>query len=100
MQVHIRPAADADLGSIFDWIAAEDVAAAERLIERIADAARRLGDFPERGRQRPEIGEGVRSLVLGRYLILYRVTPRQVEVVRIVHGARELGGLLGLSKEE
>ncbi len=64
------------------------------------DAARRLADFPERGTPRPELGRGARSLVVGRYLILYRVGPDSVDILRIVHGARELGALLEGDEEE
>jgi toxin ParE1/3/4 len=92
--VLIRPAADRDMDEIFAWIAADDPAAAERLVSRIFDAAKSLARFPEKGPRRPEIGEAARSLVVGRYLILYRVGPDSVDILRIVHGARDLGGLL------
>jgi plasmid stabilization system protein ParE len=33
-------------------------------------------------------------MVVGRYLLLYRVGPDSVDILRIVHGARELSGML------
>ena len=57
-------------------------------------SAEHLADFPEIGQARPEIGEGARSLVVGRYLVLYRVTETQVDIGRFVHGAREVTGVL------
>lgn len=99
-RVYIRPSADYDLDDIYAWIAADDPAAADRFVEHLVAAARSLGDFPERGRQRREVGEGVRSFPVGRYLILYWITPRQVEVVRFVHGARDLRGLVDKAEEE
>lgn len=92
--VFILPSADADLGEIFDWIASDDPDAAERFVNRLVDSARRLSAFPERGTSRPEIGAGLRSLVVGSYLILYRVSPERVDIVRFAHGARELERLL------
>jgi toxin ParE1/3/4 len=92
-RVYIRPSADYDLDDIYVWIAADDPAAAARFVERLVSAARSLGDFPERGRSRAELGQGLRSLTIGHYLILYRISPRQVEILRFVHGARDLRGL-------
>lgn len=93
--VLIRPSADADMDGIFAWIARDDPRAAERLIQRIFEVAKRLARFPESGTPRPELGPNARSIVVGRYLILYRIGPDCVDIVRVVHGARELGPLLG-----
>ncbi|MGQ0659591.1 type II toxin-antitoxin system RelE/ParE family toxin [Sphingosinicella sp.] len=92
--VFIRRSADRDLDDIFAWIAADDPAAAERLVHRLVSAARRLADFPDSGTPRPELGKGIRSLPAGRYLLLYGVGPDSVEIVRFVHGARDLSGLV------
>ena len=93
MRVTIRPSADHDLDDIFDWIAEDNPDAAERHVRRLVDAALALRDFPERGPLRPEIGEGVRSLTVARYLILYRIESDVVEIVRFIHGARDLRGI-------
>lgn len=93
MRVTIRPSADHDLDDIFDWIAEDDPDAAERYVRRLVDVALSLCTFPERGPLRPEIGEGVRSLTIGRYLVLYRTEGNTVEIVRFVHGARDLRGI-------
>ncbi|PKP92666.1 MAG: type II toxin-antitoxin system RelE/ParE family toxin [Alphaproteobacteria bacterium HGW-Alphaproteobacteria-16] len=95
MRVAILPSADRDLDELYDWIAEDDPDAAARHVRRLTAAALNLRDFPMRGMARPEIGEGTRSLVVGRYLVLYRVSAERVEIVRFVHGAREVGGLWG-----
>ena len=69
-----RGSADDDLDEIYAWIAAHDPGAAERHVRRLVASAEHLADFPEIGQARPEIGEGARSLVVERYLVLYRVT--------------------------
>ncbi len=91
--VFILPSADADLSEIHDWIANDDLRAADRLVDRLVEATRRLKDFPDRGTPRPELSDAARSLVVGNYLILYRVGPERVDIVRIVHGARDLSDL-------
>ncbi|MGE0280248.1 MAG: type II toxin-antitoxin system RelE/ParE family toxin [Rhizobiaceae bacterium] len=54
------------------------------------DRAKQLADFPELGAAHHEIANGVRFLTSGRYLILYRIDDRQVEIVRVLHGARDV----------
>ena len=82
------------MDDIWLHIAADDPAAATRMVERLAAGVARLADFPESGPARPEIGAGARSIVVGRYLVLYRITGKYVEIVRVIHGAREITGLL------
>ncbi|QIG78682.1 type II toxin-antitoxin system RelE/ParE family toxin [Stakelama tenebrarum] len=91
-RVHILPSADRDLGEIYHWIAQDDPLAAEAHVRRLVAAAQQLRDFPERGMARPEIGEGARSWAVGRYLLLYRTGKERVEIVRFLHGARDMGG--------
>jgi toxin ParE1/3/4 len=76
------------------------LAAADRLVARIAGATQRLADFPESGTQRPELAGDARGGVVGSYLILYRVGPGSVDILRIVHGARELTALLARNGKE
>jgi len=95
MKIRRFPRAIRDVDALWDKIAADDPDAADRMVERLAAAAGRLVDFPESGRPRPELGEGVRGIVVGRYLVLYRIGPDSVDVVRVVHGARALEGLIG-----
>ncbi len=96
--VLIRPAANADADDIFAWIARDDPVAAGRLVQRIFEAARRLADFPQSGTPRPELAPDARSIVVGNYVVLYRVGPDSVDILRIVHGARELTALPGVSE--
>ena len=88
------PDADADLIDIYVWIAQENPEAAARLVQRLVAAVRRLADFPESAPIRPDIVPGVPSLVVGRYLVLYRVEADRIDVVRVVHGSRDVAALL------
>ena len=94
MRIRRFPQAVRDVDEIWEWIAAEDMAAADRLAARIAGATQRLADFPESGTPRPELAGDARSVVVGSYLVLYRVGPDSVDILRVVHGARELTALL------
>jgi toxin ParE1/3/4 len=94
LRIRRLPRAIRDVDDIWLHIAADDPAAATRMVERLAAGVARLADFPESGRARPEIGAGARSVVVGRYLVLYRINGEFVDIVRVIHGAREIMELL------
>jgi toxin ParE1/3/4 len=80
--------AEKDLIEIWSYIANENTDAADRLMHEFERRSRSLAVLPYRGRLRPDIRTGVRNLVVGNYLILYRVSEDEVEIVRYVHGRR------------
>ncbi len=86
--------AQEDLLGIWRDVAAEDPAAADRLYDRLEARLRILHDYPEVGRARPDIAADARMLVEDPYLILYRVIADGVQVVRVLHGARDISGRL------
>ncbi len=79
-----------DLLDIWSYIAAKNLAAADRVFDRIENTCRALKDFPQLGRIRPEVGDGARSIGVDRWLVFYRVLDGGVQVVRIVDGVRDL----------
>ncbi|MEC5322152.1 type II toxin-antitoxin system RelE/ParE family toxin [Aurantimonas sp. A3-2-R12] len=85
-----RPHAEADLIEIWLHIALDSPLAADRQIDRIGERIIRLALFPEMGVARPDIAEGVRVLSVPPFLVLFQVDSDKVEIVRIVHGARDL----------
>jgi toxin ParE1/3/4 len=66
--------AEEDLIQIWSHIAIEDERAADRVLDAIDRKIRLLGRHPMLGRKREDIGGGVRSLISGSYLILYRLS--------------------------
>ena len=75
-------------------IAADNPAAADRLIDEIDAKLRLLAEAPNLGRARDDIAPNVRHFPVGNYLIFYTPGPDASSVVRILHGARSLEGLL------
>ncbi len=82
--------ARADLDELWNSIALQSLASAERLMARLDYRIRSLAQFPETGIARPEIFENLRLLVEGNYLILYLLRDGIVIILRVVHGARDL----------
>jgi toxin ParE1/3/4 len=87
------PLAKRDLIDIFVAIAIHNRPAARRIVRRLDHRISLLADYPELGPKHPDIVEELRMLVEGNYLILYRVHPGIVEIVRVLHGARDLSSL-------
>ena len=79
-----------DLLDIWRFIAANSPAAADDMARLPLDKARSICDAPRMGRARPDIRDDVRQWRVGDYLILYRETPGAVEIVRYVHGRRDI----------
>ena len=94
MTFRFTPAAEADLAELMDYVALDNPVAALRLIDRIEQACRMLGERPLLGGAGPELAPQARSWVVGEYLILYRPCPDGVDIVRVVHGARYLDDLV------
>jgi toxin ParE1/3/4 len=67
--------------------------AADRVLDEIEGKFDALGDFPEIGVARDDVRPGLRMLVSGAYVILYRVGADGVDIVRVVHGRRDLEAL-------
>ena len=88
------PAAEDDLIEIWCAIAVDSPKAADRLLDAIVDRVTGLSGFPEMGPLRPYIAPEVRVLTIESYLIMYRLSDDVVEIVRVVHGMRDVTALL------
>jgi len=87
--------AEADLREIWRYVAADDPAAADRVVLRIDERMQILRQFPRIGALRNDVRRGMRMLVEGNYLLLYQYDARkdEVDLVAVVDGRRELSGL-------
>lgn len=65
------------------------------MIDRIEKRALSLGTFPERGTRLsiPNV-DGLRFILERPYLVIYRASPTSVEIVAVLHGARDIAAEL------
>lgn len=89
-EVYSTRRARADLSDIWLTIAIDNIAAADRLLDRIEETCRKLAENKLLGRARPELGENVRSLPIGAYVLFYVPVSDGIELIRILHGARDI----------
>jgi toxin ParE1/3/4 len=88
----LRVSADArgDLADIWWFIAQNNEPAADKIITTITKKFDELVVSPGMGRKRNELSPGLRSFPIGKYLILYQPIEDGIEIVRVVHGARDI----------
>jgi toxin ParE1/3/4 len=82
--------ADEDLITIWLEIAADSPVAADRVLDAIERRWQQLAQHPQSGLARDDIEAGIRHLVVGQYLTLYRILDNGVEIVRVLHGRRNI----------
>ncbi|HTU42840.1 MAG TPA: type II toxin-antitoxin system RelE/ParE family toxin [Candidatus Aquilonibacter sp.] len=97
MRLRVAAEAEADLDEIWSYVATEggDADVAERLINSITDHFFMLSKRPYLGRRRDyDLRPGLRSLSVGAYVIIHRVEGRDVFILHVLHGRRDLKGIL------
>ncbi len=90
MGVIVSEEAQEDVIAIWDRISEDNPGAADAFIDHIDARFEMLARNPHAGRQRDELGYGIRSVVLGDYVIFYRITTPDITIMRVVHGARDI----------
>jgi plasmid stabilization system protein ParE len=93
----LMPAAELDLAEIVDYIARDSPQNAMKVFDRIHLAARNIAEMPGMGHRREDVTDKpVLFWAVYSYLLVYRPDKRPLEILRIVHGARDLPRVLGL----
>ncbi|HEY4191768.1 MAG TPA: type II toxin-antitoxin system RelE/ParE family toxin [Mesorhizobium sp.] len=90
MKYRLLPHAEADIEEIGDHISRQSPKAALRLIEAFAQRWELLALHPFSGIAREDIAADVRSIVVGEYLTFYRVGAEAIEILRVLHGRRDI----------
>ncbi len=92
-RIRISPRASEDLLELWDYIADDSVANADGFIDKLHETMEMLGRQPKSGRRREELAAGIQCFPLGRYMIFYRGVRDVIEIVRVLHGSRDIGSI-------
>ncbi len=85
----------ADLCEIEDYINKNNIFAAQNLIHRLELRCKSLTRNPHLGSKRDYLKPGLRTITESKnYLICYRIRKDSIEVLRILHGARDVEKIL------
>jgi toxin ParE1/3/4 len=88
--ITLSPAAYSDAAEIWAYVAENNEAAANRLLVKFEDTFKSLAKYPRLGKAVDIVYPGLRFLPEGNYLIFYRLREERLEIVRILHGARDI----------
>ena len=84
-----HPQARSDLDEIWDFLRANNLDAADRMIAEILSAIRTLVPFPNQGHRRPDLtSRPLRFIRVREYLIAYAPEEKPLWVVAVMHGQR------------
>ena len=98
--LRVRPAAIADVDEMALYIARDNLDAALRFYDAVDRTYRQIRQHPRRYPRfeldEPRLGELRKCAVAGfrRYLVFYGIDGDAVEVIRVLHGARDLPSVL------
>jgi len=89
-----------ELEAIADWIARDNPGRAFSFVEELRKACLDIGRRP---RAYPYLelrrAEGIRRRVHGNYLIFYRIRTDMVEILHVIHGARDYAQIVFANDE-
>jgi len=97
--LYIRPRASADIDDIADYITTDSPEVATRFLDSIEQAFARISEQPGIGSRRytqppyPEILRFWPVPTFQKYLVFYLDLPDCIDVLRVLHGARDIPNL-------
>jgi toxin ParE1/3/4 len=99
IQIRFSESAKQDLRDIWRGLAEySGLSFADSTLAKIESKFRLLVEFPESGRVRDELLAGLRSYPAGNFVIFYRIIATTVEVVRVIHGRRDIDAIFNESE--
>jgi plasmid stabilization system protein ParE len=97
----LTPRAEQDVSDIWDYIADDSIEAADRVLAALENMMHRLAKNPGIGHIREELADRrYRFFLVYSYLIVYRSENQPLQVIRVLHAARDVQGILGLASRE
>jgi toxin ParE1/3/4 len=90
------PSSRQDLIQILEYISQDNPGAALRHVERLEEECWLPARNPEMGTLRNDLLPNLRAWSMGNYVIFFRPTADGIDVVRVVHGARDYPSLFNL----
>jgi addiction module RelE/StbE family toxin len=91
VKVHWTETAEDHLEAIYAYIARTSDAYALSMVDRLTHRSQQIAEFPLSGRRVPEYDlDQVREVIEGPYRIIYHIKPEQIDVLAVLHGARDI----------
>ena len=93
----LTPLASRDLIEIWEYLAQDSVEIADQALSNLEKAMRRLARQPGIGHLREDLADRRhRFFLVHSYLIVHRAATKPLQVIRVLHAARDVQALLGI----
>lgn len=91
-QVDLTATAQRDLDDIWDYIAAHNLDAADRAIDKIDLVSHQIARLPNIGIKCDDLSQGLRKFPVRpyEYVLFYRPIEDGIRLIRVLHGRRDL----------
>ena len=97
----LTPRAKQDVNEIWDYIADDNIEAADRVLEALEQGMLKLAKTPGIGHRREQLTDKRHGFFLVySYLIVYRHETKPLQIIRVLHAAHDVQTILGLSPDE
>jgi toxin ParE1/3/4 len=83
-----------DTLQIWQYIAKDNVDAADRMIDRIGETLRLLSRHPRLGISVTQYRPGLFRFTVGEYLLFYEPIAKGIRLLRVLHSSRRMEDLL------
>jgi len=91
----LTPSAERDVSEIWDYISVDNPEAANRVLAALESAMVKVAKNPGVGHWREEFADKRhRFLLVYSYLIVYRYEAKPIQIVRVLHAARNVQSIL------
>lgn len=91
MTVHWTETAQEHLEAIYAYIAKDSPEYALRMVDRLTRRSQQIAAVPLSGRRVPEYDmDQIREMIEGLYRIIYHIKPDQIDILAVIHGARNV----------
>src|SRR5271165_4098753 len=100
MMFVVTPLAARDLDDIWNYLADDSLETADRVLLALEKAMNKLAKRPGIGHFREDLADRRhRFFLIYSYLIVYRPQTEPLQIVRVLHAARDVQSLLNLSSD-
>ena len=86
--------AQVDIDAIWDYVAHDNPAAATRMLNAFEEIFLLLAQHPRMGRTCEDLRPDLRRFPVENYVVFYRIQPDCIEIVRVLHGTRDIERIL------
>lgn len=100
-EIFKRPQAERDIEECFVYIAEENLDTAVYFLVAVEDSLEQLAEFPFIGSKRTFQNPRFQAIRMWRvkgypdYLIFYQIIDDRIEIIRVVHGSRDIDEMFG-----